>query len=281
MRAAVLRRAGERGGRVERPRPEPGRRRGPGAGARRWASAAPTPTTTTTGASAASSCESPAGPRPRGLRRHRRGRRRVDPAGWGSASRSSRASRAAPASSAWPAATTSAPTCASTPRRRSTARSPSSSSSTSAFAHPVPDTVSDEAAALLEPLSVGVWACRKARVGAGLAGPGHRRRPIGLVAVQVARASGATSSSSSDVNPAPPRGGGASSARPHRRRRARSLAGDAGGRPEVLLECSGHPGRHAADGIRALAPAGRAVLVGMGGDELPLPLSVVQERELV
>ena len=50
--------------------------------------------------------------------------------------------------------------------------------------------------------------------------------------------------------------------------------------PEVLLECSGHPGRDR-PGIRALAPAGRAVLVGMGGDEVTLPLSAIQERELV
>jgi L-iditol 2-dehydrogenase len=49
--------------------------------------------------------------------------------------------------------------------------------------------------------------------------------------------------------------------------------------PGVLLECSGHPAA-TADAIRALDRAGRAVLVGMGGDELPLPLSVVQEREL-
>src|SRR4029453_14921613 len=39
-----------------------------------------------------------------------------------------------------------------------------------AMAHPVPDAVSEEAAALLEPLSVAVWACRKARIGAGLGG---------------------------------------------------------------------------------------------------------------
>src|ERR671917_2518182 len=61
-----------------------------------------------------------------------------------------------------------------------------------AFAHPVPDTISDDAAALLEPLSVAVWACRKGRVTAGsrvlVTGAG----PIGLVAVQVARAFGAT-----------------------------------------------------------------------------------------
>jgi L-iditol 2-dehydrogenase len=36
-----------------------------------------------------------------------------------------------------------------------------------AFAHPVPDTMDDDAAALLEPLSVGIWACRKGRVTAG------------------------------------------------------------------------------------------------------------------
>jgi L-iditol 2-dehydrogenase len=45
-----------------------------------------------------------------------------------------------------------------------------------AMAHSVPDALSDEAAALLEPLSVAVWACRKARVGAGTRGARHRRR---------------------------------------------------------------------------------------------------------
>src|SRR5918994_7827422 len=71
----------------------------------------------------------------------------------------------------------------------------------SAFAHPVPGTISDDAAALLEPLSVGIWACRKGRVTAGsrvlITGAG----PIGLVAVQTARAFGATEVVVSDVNP--------------------------------------------------------------------------------
>ncbi len=56
-----------------------------------------------------------------------------------------------------------------------------------AFAHPVPDSVSDEAAALLEPLSVGIWSARKAQIGIGsrvlVTGAGT----IGLMAVQVAR----------------------------------------------------------------------------------------------
>src|SRR5688572_6413056 len=70
-----------------------------------------------------------------------------------------------------------------------------------AFAHPVPDTISDDAAALLEPLSVGIWACRKGRVGPGsrvlITGAG----PIGLVSVQAALAFGATEVVVSDVNP--------------------------------------------------------------------------------
>lgn len=151
-----------------------------------------------------------------------------------------------------------------------------------AFAHPVPDSVSDVAAALLEPLSVGVWACRKAGVRPGsrvlVTGAG----PIGLVCVQVARASGASEVVVADLD-----------------EQRLSLARDLGATdtiasrgttitqayaarpaPEVLLECSGHPGA-SVEAIRALAPAGHAVLVGMGGDELALPLSVVQERELV
>jgi L-iditol 2-dehydrogenase len=147
-----------------------------------------------------------------------------------------------------------------------------------AFVHPVPDTVSDDAAALLEPLSVGIWACRKGRVTAGsrvlVTGAG----PIGLVSVQAALAYGATEVVVSDVNPA-------------RLALARELgatdvvdarSGSVTGlprRPEVLIECSGHPAA-TAEAIRALEPAGRAVLVGMGGDELLLPLSVVQEHEL-
>lgn len=147
-----------------------------------------------------------------------------------------------------------------------------------AFAHPVPDSVSDEAAALLEPLSVGVWANRKGRVGAGsrvlVTGAGA----IGLVCTQVARAVGATEVIVSDVNP-------------ERLALARELGAthtvdartqELGGwerPPNVLLECSGFPPAIGA-AIRALDRAGVAVLVGMGGDEIALPLSVVQEREL-
>src|SRR3954451_12705776 len=49
---------------------------------------------------------------------------------------------------------------------------------------------------------------------------------------------------------------------------------------DALIECSGHPGALTA-GIKALRPAGTAVLVGMGpGEEGTLPLSVIQGREI-
>jgi L-iditol 2-dehydrogenase len=147
-----------------------------------------------------------------------------------------------------------------------------------AFAHPVPDSMSDDAAALLEPLSVGVWASRKGHVSAGsrvlITGAG----PIGLVATQCARAFGATEVVVADLNP-------------HRLKLAEDLGAtatlnvaetslsDAGFEPTVLLECSGHPGA-TNDALRTVGRAGRAVLVGMGGDDLPLPLGYIQSREI-
>ncbi|SNR36223.1 L-iditol 2-dehydrogenase [Haloechinothrix alba] len=146
------------------------------------------------------------------------------------------------------------------------------------FAHPVPETISDDEAALLEPLSVGVWACRKAGVGPGdrvlVSGAG----PIGLVTAQAALAFGATEVLASDVNP-------------HRLRLACELGcgdvidvgttavRDTGFEPTVLLECSGNPGA-TTEAIRTVARAGRVVLVGMGAEEIPLSLSHVQEREI-
>jgi L-iditol 2-dehydrogenase len=147
-----------------------------------------------------------------------------------------------------------------------------------AFAHPVPDGLTDDAAALLEPLSVGVWANRKGHVSAGsrvlVTGAG----PVGLVAAQCAIAFGATEVVVADLNP-------------HRLDLARSLGAtgtvdvassslaDSGFEPTVLLECSGSAGA-TTSALRVLARAGRAVLVGMGGDDLPLPLGVVQNREI-
>jgi L-iditol 2-dehydrogenase len=147
------------------------------------------------------------------------------------------------------------------------------------FAFVLPESVSDEAGALMEPLSVGVWACQKASVSAGdrvlVTGAG----PIGLLAAQCARAFGATEITVTDVNV-------------HRLNLAERTGAtrtinvadvpleDSGVEADALIECSGHPASLKA-GIAALRPAGTAVLVGMGPEEEGVvPLSLIQNHEL-
>jgi len=145
------------------------------------------------------------------------------------------------------------------------------------FAHPVPDSISDDAAALLEPLSVGVWACRKAEVALGMsvliAGAG----PVGIMTALVARASGASRIVLSDVNV-------------DRLSKASDLGFDAVDArkwnaadtvdADVFVDCSGNPAAIDA-GIRAVKRAGKVILVGMAADGMvPLPIDVIQGREL-
>jgi L-iditol 2-dehydrogenase len=142
------------------------------------------------------------------------------------------------------------------------------------FAFALPDEVSDEAGALMEPLSVGIWACRKASVSPGdrvlITGAG----PIGLLAQQCALAFGATEVTVTDV----------SDARLELARRTGAtrtlLAGEPLEEADALIECSGHPAALAA-GVAALRPAGTAVVVGMGPEEeAKVPLSLIQAREI-
>jgi L-iditol 2-dehydrogenase len=146
------------------------------------------------------------------------------------------------------------------------------------FAHPVPDALSDDAAALIEPLSVAVWACGKGGVAAGsrvlISGAG----PIGIMTAQVARALGATSITVSDI--APVRLAAAARFGATRTIDARSSSASASGiEVDTFLDCSGSPAA-IAQGITAVAPGGRVVLVGMGADEVTLPLGLIQGREL-
>jgi L-iditol 2-dehydrogenase len=145
------------------------------------------------------------------------------------------------------------------------------------FVFPVPDTISDDAAGLLEPLSVGIWACRRAAVTPGTSVLVTGAGPIGIITAQVARAYGADLVTVTDVNP-------------HRLALATQLGLntiDVGAtqlaevdiEPDILLECSGNP-RATWDAFSTVARAGRVILVGMGGDELRLPLPYLQDREI-
>jgi L-iditol 2-dehydrogenase len=147
------------------------------------------------------------------------------------------------------------------------------------YAFALPDELSDDAGALLEPLSVGVWACRKGGVGLGdrvlVTGAG----PIGNLALQAARAAGATTVVVADVNPDRLARAAEAGAKQTIEVSERGLTPDDG--PfDVLLECTGSEAL-TSDAILTLRPAGTAVLVGMGpGLDARLPLAAVQSREL-
>lgn len=146
------------------------------------------------------------------------------------------------------------------------------------FAHPVPEPVSDDAAALLEPLSVAIWANRKAGTGLGsgllVAGAG----PIGLLVTQVARVLGAT-----DVVVSDPDAGRRAFALDYG---ATGVLDPRDGGPDTLglevdafLDCSGAAPAVTA-GIGAVRAGGTVVLVGMGADEMTLPVAALQSREI-
>jgi L-iditol 2-dehydrogenase len=147
------------------------------------------------------------------------------------------------------------------------------------FAHAVPDGMSDEAAALLEPLSVAIATARKARFTVGsrvlITGSG----PIGIVTAQVARAYGASEIIVTDLD---------------EQRRDQALrfgatrvidpaaeaVGALGLGVDAFVDASG-AGIAVKTGIREVRPAGRVVLVGMGAPEVALPIPVIQNNELV
>ena len=146
-----------------------------------------------------------------------------------------------------------------------------------AFAHPVPDHVSFDAAALVEPLSVGVWACRKAEVRVGTRVLVTGAGPIGIMAALVARAHGASQVTISDVNVdrlAFADGLGFATVDSRDVHLPDAVLAD------VLIECSGAAPAIDA-GIRSVAPAGTVVLVGMSpGTMAELPVGIIQGREL-
>ena len=148
------------------------------------------------------------------------------------------------------------------------------------FAYALPDQMSDEEGALIEPLSVGLWACRKAKLRGGdhvlITGAG----PVGILAMKVALALGVTDITMTDISPQRLEVARKLGATRTVNVAQQSLA-DAGVEADVLIECSGNQ-RALKDGILALQPAATAVAVGMGpGEEASIPLSFIQNREII
>ena len=177
--------------------------------------------------------------------------------------------RAGAAASAAPAATTSAPTSSSSPRRRSTARSRTSCRSTRTSRSRCPDALSRRGRR-----------ADGAALGRHLGVPARRASARATACSSPAPARSACSRCSSRSRSARPRSSlrrqraPARARRAHRRDARRSRrASDEPAEADALIECSGHPGALTA-GIKALRPAGTAVLVGMGpGEDGEVPLS--------
>ncbi|MGY3567733.1 NAD(P)-dependent alcohol dehydrogenase [Sinomonas sp. RB5] len=144
------------------------------------------------------------------------------------------------------------------------------------FAFDIPDNVSDEAAALIEPLSVGIWACERAGIRPGsrvlIAGAG----PIGIIAAQAARAFGAAEVYITDI--AQDR---LDFALQHGATHALNPSTDSveGLDVDAFIDASGAAPAVRA-GIKAVAPAGKVILVGLGADDVELPVSYIQNREI-
>ncbi len=145
------------------------------------------------------------------------------------------------------------------------------------FAHAIPDSMSDDAAALLEPLSVAIATMRKAGIVPGssilIAGAG----PIGVICAQAARAFGASRIVVTDLVES-------------RREKALTFGATEVLDPTVVdvtgiepvdafVDATGVPAA-VMSGIKAVGPAGKVVLVGMGGDEYPLPVSHIANLEI-
>ncbi|GGL44123.1 NAD(P)-dependent alcohol dehydrogenase [Phycicoccus endophyticus] len=142
------------------------------------------------------------------------------------------------------------------------------------FAYEVPDSVSDHAAALMEPLSVGIAAAQKGGIGVGdtvlIAGGG----PIGVIAAQVALAYGAVDVVVADIDAG-----------------RRELASRYGARvvdpqsesttdlgAHVFIDASGATAA-IVNGIRSVRAGGTVVIVG-SADEIPLSVPEIAMREV-
>lgn len=149
-----------------------------------------------------------------------------------------------------------------------------------AFCHAVPENVSDDAAALLEPLSVALAARAAGEVVLGsrvlVAGAG----PVGLLAARVAQLAGGTVTVT-DVRPerleVAARFGATTT---FTAADAPSPTDADGGGFTVFIDATGAESA-VLSGLERLAPRGRAVLVGMGSDTIALPVPLLQNRELL
>lgn len=155
------------------------------------------------------------------------------------------------------------------------------------YCYKLPDNVSLEEGALMEPLAVGVHACRRAGVSLGkrvlICGAG----PIGLVNLLTARAMGASEVVITDIMDnrlEVAKAMGATHTYKASRKPAEEQAEEVtqlfgGHKPDVTIECSGVEAS-VRFGIFATRSGGCLVLVGLGKPEIAMPIVNAAVREV-
>lgn len=155
------------------------------------------------------------------------------------------------------------------------------------FCYKLPDNVTFEEGALIEPLSVGIHACRRAGVTLGstvlICGAG----PIGLVCLLVAKAMGASKVIITDLSPgrlAMAKELGADfqlqvKIEDEAKQLAKSVEDKLGVQPHVAIECTGAVSC-AQTAVYATRPGGVVVVVGLSSEMVSIPLMNAAVREV-
>ncbi|MCO5604311.1 hypothetical protein L7F22_058476 [Adiantum nelumboides] len=154
--------------------------------------------------------------------------------------------------------------------------------------HKIPDCLTFEEGAMCEPLSVGVHACRRAKIGPGkrvlILGAG----PIGLVVLLVAKAFGATTIHLTDIDEKRLRAAivlGAdgtlkvSSDTADIEDEVAKIQKQLGSTADVTFDCVGIS-KTMSTALNVTKSGGKVCLVGMGQDQMTLPLTASAAREV-
>lgn len=147
----------------------------------------------------------------------------------------------------------------------------------SKFAYAIPKSISFDAAALIEPMSVCIWAAQKAQIQSGtrvlIAGAG----PIGVIMAQVATAMGASEVVVTDIVADRLAFVLQHGATQTINTATQSISGE---KFDAFIDACGVESAVVA-GIKATGPAGRVLLIGLGSEEMKLPISHIQNNEII
>lgn len=153
------------------------------------------------------------------------------------------------------------------------------------FAFALPDNVTLEEGALMEPLSVGVYAVHRSGLRAGQSVAIVGAGPIGLVTLQVAKAAGAGAITVVDLDEnrleTARRLGATDTVDASKNDAVEAVMGATGGRGvDIVFEAAGSP-KTAAAAVHLVKRGGRVVMIGLPPqDNFPYPLVYAMSREI-